>query len=366
MAIKFTVTKEKILEGLQRVQNIVSTRTTLPILSNVLLQATTKGISLTTTDLDVAVRSSIEATVAKTGATTLPARKLFSILKEVVGAEIDIEVDDKNAASIRCGSSFYKIMGLPEEEFPRFPQAEGAKAIKIPQGALRDLLKKTAYAVSNDETRYVLNGVFMTFKGAKLTVVATDGRRLALAEAESDIPKGAETEMIIPTKAVAELQRLLTDKGDAELSVGTNQIIINLGETAIASKLIEGTYPNYRQVIPAEAKERITIERETLLGALHRASILASEKSQSIKLNFGKNQLTITANTPDVGESRETMAINYKGKELTIAFNPQYMMDPLRNLDADEVHVELTDELSPGVLKINEPYIYVLMPMRLS
>src|SRR5204862_81848 len=157
MAIKFRVTKEKILDALQRVQNVVSTRTTLPILSNTLIQAGTKGLDLATTDLDVAVRCSVEAEVAKAGGTTLPARKLFSILKEVTAAEIDIEVDDKNGASIRCGSSFYKIMGLPEEEFPRFPQVEG-KSLKLEQGALRDMLRKTAYAVSSDETRYVLNG----------------------------------------------------------------------------------------------------------------------------------------------------------------------------------------------------------------
>ncbi len=364
--MKFKITKEKILDGLQRVQNVVSTRTTLPILSNALLQAGKDGLSLTTTDLDVGVRCTVEADVAKPGATTLPARRLFSILKEVPAAEIEIEVDERNAASIRCGSSYYKIMGLPEEEFPPFPKLEGGKTLKLAQATLRDMLRKTAYAVSNDETRYVLNGVYMTFKADKLTVVATDGRRLALIEQDIELPKGAESELILPTKAVAELQRLLTDKGDANLSVGENQIIIQLEGTTLVTKLIEGTYPNFRQVIPTETKERVTLERELFLGALHRASIMASEKSQSVKLNFAKNTLTITANTPEVGEAKETMSINYKGKELTIAFNPQYLMDPLRNLDADEIFLELTDELSPGVVKVNAPFLYVLMPMRLS
>ena len=366
MATKFHVTKEKILDGLQQVQNVVSTRTTLPILSNTLLQAGTNGLSLTTTDLDMAVRCTVEAEVSKPGATTLPARKLFMILKEVPASDIEIEVDDRNAASIRSGSSFYKIMGLPEEEFPKFPSAEGGKTLTIEQAVLRDMLKKTAYAVSNDETRYVLNGVYMTFKANKLTVVATDGRRLALIERDMDVPKGMEAELILPTKAVGELQRLLRDKGDAKLSIAENQIIFNLDGTTLVSKLIEGTYPNFRQVIPAEAKERVPLERELLLAALHRASILANEKSQSVKLNFAKNNLTITAITPEVGEAKETLAIQYKGKELTIAFNPQYLMDPLRNLDADEVFMELTDELSPGVVKVNEPFLYVLMPMRLN
>ncbi len=366
MAIKLRVTKEKILEGLNRVQNVVSTRTTLPILSNTLVQAGNGGLSLTTTDLDIAVRCTVEAEVSNAGGTTLPARKLFSIIKEVSVADIEIEVDDRNAASIRCGTSFYKIMGLPEEEFPQFPKAEGGKTLKMEQSVLRDMLKKTAYGVSSDETRYVLNGVYMSFKGSKLTVVATDGRRLALIERDVDVPKGMETELILPTKAVGELQRLLSDKGDAKLSVGENQIIISIDGTTLVSKLIEGTYPNFRQVIPSEAKERVPMERELLLAALHRASILANEKSQSVKLNFAKNNLTITATTPEIGEAKETMAINYKGKDLTIAFNPQYLMDPLRNLDADEVFLELTDELSPGVLKVSEPFLYVLMPMRLN
>ena len=366
MAIKLKVTKENILDGLQRVQNVVSTRTTLPILSNALLQAEKDGLSLTATDLDVGVRCTVEAEVSKAGATTLPARKLFSILKEVPAAEIEIEVDERNAASIRCGSSFYKIMGLPQEEFPRFPDTPGAKALKIEQAMLRDILKKTAYAVSNDETRYVLNGVYMTFKGDKLTVVATDGRRLAMVDQEIEVPKGAETEFILPTKAVGELQRLLTDKGDLKLAVGENQIVAQIDGTVLVSKLIEGTYPNFRQVIPTETKERVQLERELLLAALHRASILASEKSQSVKLAFTKNTLTISAVTPEVGEAKETLSVNYKGKELNIAFNPQYLMDPLRNLDADEIFLELTDELSPGVVKMNAPFLYVLMPMRLS
>ncbi len=366
MPTKFKVAKEAILDGLQRVQNVVSTRTTLPILSNVLVQAASGNLSLTTTDLDVGVRCKVEADVSKPGSTTLPARKLFSILKEVVATEIEVDVDERNAASIRCGTSFYKIMGLPEEEFPRFPEAGAGKALKLEQSVLRDMLRKTGYAVSNDETRYVLNGVFMGIKADKLTVVATDGRRLALIEHDIEVPKGGEAELILPTKAVGELERLLGDKGDVKLSIGENQILFDLDGTTLASKLIEGTYPNFRQVIPTETKERITLERELVLAALHRASILASEKSQSVKLNFAKNTLTITAVTPEVGEAKETLSINYKGKEITIAFNPQYMMDPLRNLDADEVFLELTDELSPGVIKVNAPFLYVLMPMRLS
>jgi DNA polymerase-3 subunit beta len=366
MAIKFSVTKENILQGLDRVQSVVSSRTTLPILSNALVKADEKGLSLAATDLDVGVRCTVEATVSKGGGTTLPARRLFSILREAPSAQIDVEVDEKNAASIRSGSSFYKIMGLPEEEFPPFPEKSGGKVITIAQSVLRDMLKKTAYAVSNDETRYVLNGVFMSYKADKLGVVATDGRRLALIEQEMEVPKGSEAEWILPTKAVNELQKLLGDKGDVTLYVGENQIIADLDGTTLFSKLVEGNYPNFRQVIPTEVKERITLEREYFLSALHRVSIMASEKTQSVKLSFSKGKLVISAITPDVGEAKEDLSINYKGKDLAIAFNPQFMMDPLRNLDADEIFLELTDELSPGVIKIQGHFLYVIMPMRLN
>jgi DNA polymerase-3 subunit beta len=366
MPTKFKVTKENILDGLQRVQNVVSTRTTLPILSNALVQASSDALSLTATDLDVGVRCRVQADVDAPGATTLPARRLFSILKEVPAAEIEVVVDERNAAAIKCGSSFYKIMGLPEEEFPPFPVVDGAVALEMPQALIREMLRRTAYAVSNDETRYVLNGVHMILKADKFTVVATDGRRLALVENEVDLPNDAAGEFTLPTKAVVELQRLLSDKGNIKIAVSENQAVFEMDNTTLVSKLVEGTYPNFRQVIPAEAKERITLEREMFLAALHRAAILASEKSQSVKLHFSKNKLTITCTTPDVGEAQETLAISYKGKELAIAFNPQYLMDPLRHLDADEIFLELTDELSPGVVKINEPFIYVLMPMRLN
>src|SRR5690349_14709452 len=217
--MKVSITKEKLLEGLHQVQNVVSTRTTLPILSNVLLQANGKEIHLTTTDLDVGVRGSCEAEVDKAGATTLPARRLFNIVRELPSSEIQIDVDGKNTASIRSGQSFFKILGLPEDEFPPLPKFDDAKTVTIPQKALHDGLRKTSYAISTDETRYVLNGVLFSFKDNKLTLVATDGRRLAMGEIELEFPRSHESDLIVPTKAVTELQRLLTDEGDVKVSM---------------------------------------------------------------------------------------------------------------------------------------------------
>jgi DNA polymerase-3 subunit beta len=364
--MKFSVSKEKLLEGLQTVQNVVSTRTTLPILSNVLLQASGGELKLTTTDLDVGVRGSVEAAVDKPGATTLPARRLFNIVRELPSSEIQIEVDSKNVASIRSGPSFFKILGLPEEEFPPLPKFENAKVFTLRQKDLKDGLKKTSYAISTDETRYVLNGILFTFKDNKLTLVATDGRRLALVDIELEFPRSHEVDIIVPSKAVTELGRLLGEEGDVKLKVGENQIAFEVNGTLLVSKLIEGNYPNYRQVIPAEAKERITLERELFLNSVHRVSLLASEKSNSVKIIFSKNNIDITANTPDVGEAKESLAVQYKGKEFSIAFNPEFLMAPLRNLSNDEVFLDLTDEMSPGVIKIQTPFLYVLMPMRIS
>ena len=364
--MKLSVSKEKLLEGLQTVQNVVSTRTTLPILSNVLLEAADGQLRLTTTDLDVGMRGAIEATIEKPGAATLPARRLFTIVRELPSAEILLEVDSKSIASIRCGPSFFKIMGLPQEEFPPLPKFEDAKTFTLRQKDLKDGLRKTAYAISTDETRYVLNGILFSFKDNKLTLVATDGRRLALVDIELEFPRSHEIDIILPTKAVTELARLVSEEGDIRMSVSENQVAFEVDGTLLVSKLIEGNYPNYRQVIPPEAKERITLERESFLNTVHRVSLLSSEKSNSVKLVFSKNNIDIIANTPEVGEARESLPVSYKGRDFSVAFNPEFLMAPLRNLPNDEVFLDLIDEMSPGVIKVQSPFLYVLMPMRIS
>jgi DNA polymerase-3 subunit beta len=330
------------------------------------VQADDGAVHLTTTDLDVGVRGSCEAQVEKEGATTLPARRLFNIVRELPSSEIQVDVDGKNTASIRSGQSFFKILGLPEEEFPPLPKFEDAKVVTIRQKDLRDGLRKTSYAISTDETRYVLNGVLFSFKNNKMTLVATDGRRLAMVEIELEFPRSHEADIIVPTKAITELQRLLTDDGDVKVSMGGGQIAFDLNKTLLVSKLIEGNYPNYRQVIPSEAKERVKLERETFLNSLRRVSLLASDKTMSIKVHFSKNNIDITATTPEVGEAKESLPVQYKGRDFSIAFNPEFLMAPLRALTEDEVFLDLIDEMSPGVLKIQTPFLYVLMPMRIS
>lgn len=364
--MKLEIAKSAFLNGLQKVQNVVSLRSTLPILSNVLLTADKKSVSLTTTDLEVSVRCTAEATVHKPGNTTLPVRRLASIIRELPDAAIEIEVDDKDMASVTCGSSFFKIIGLSEDEFPPLPKPEGKFAYTIDQGAFREMLRKTAYAASTDETRYVLNGVLLSFKNGKLTMVATDGRRLALVEQEVEFPAEAQADYILPTKAVNELMHVLRDAGEMKIHASESQLLFEFDDVLVASKLIDGTYPNYRQVIPSQCDERVAIERESLLTALRRVSLVTTDKSNAAKLTFGKNKLSITMTTPDVGEARETIPVKYAGKDISVAFNPEYMMDPLKNLTNDEVVLELTDELSPGIMKTDIPFLYVLMPMRIG
>ena len=364
--MKFRISKEAFLDGLQKVQHVVSTRTTLPILSNVLLVAKDGRIQFTTTDLDVGVTGSVEAQIEKEGATTLPVKRLVSIVRELPASEVEVAVDAKNHASIRSGPSFFKIIGLGEAEFPPLPDFAGAREFKIPQAVLRDGLRKTSYAISTDETRYVLNGIYTSFRDGKMTLVATDGRRLAMVDADLEFPPSHETDVIIPTKAVQELQRLLGETGEVLVKLSDSQISFTVGDSLLCSKLIEGNYPNYRQVIPGDSNERVVISREALLETVRRVSLLSSEKSNSVKLVFSENRIEVTANSPDVGEAQEAMDVIYQGPPMQIAFNPEFIQAPLRNLDSDDVYLDLIDEMSPGVLRIEGNFLYVLMPMRVT
>lgn len=364
--MKFRISKEAFLDALQKVQHVVSSRTTLPILSNVLLVARDGRLHLTTTDLDVGITGSVEANIEKDGSTTLPARRLVSIIRELPASEVEISVDGKNHASIRCGPSFFKIIGLPETEFPPLPEFDDSRVFKIPQQVLLDGLRKTSYSISTDETRYVLNGIYTSFREGKMTLVATDGRRLAMVDADLDFPASHEKDVIIPTKAVQELQRLLGEEGEVTLKLSDNQVSFTINDSMLCSKLIEGNYPNYRQVIPGDSTVRVVIPREALLETVRRVSLLSSDKSNSVKIVFNPNSLIVSANSPDVGEAEETMDVAYDGTPMQIAFNPEFLQAPLRNLDTENVYLDLIDEMSPGVLRIEGSFLYVLMPMRVT
>ena len=212
----------------------------------------------------------------------------------------------------------------------------------------------------------MLNGIFTSFRDGKMTLGATDGRRLAMVDADLEFPAAHESDVIIPSKAVQELQRLLGDTGDVIVKLSDSQISFTVGDNLLCSKLIEGNYPNYRQVIPGDSNERVVIPREALLDTVRRVSLLSSEKSNSVKLVFSENRIEVTANSPDVGEAQESMDVIYQGPPMQIAFNPEFIQAPLRNLDTNDVYLDLIDEMSPGVLRIEGTFLYVLMPMRVT
>ena len=378
--MKLVVNKDVILDGLAKVQSIVGARTTLPILYNVHLEADKESLRLTATDLEITVCTKIAAAkpkkdeeteggavalkIARTGGTTLPAKRLYSILGALPQNEIEIDVDEKDNASIKCGASYFKLIGIDEDEFPALPKFQGQRSFMLDQGHIKRMLLATHFAASGDESRAILNGVLMSFRGDKLTVVSTDGRRMAKYDLDTEFPKDSEGDWVIPSKTVGELLKTLKDEGSLKIQISDNQVLFEFDTMQIYSKLIEGTYPNFRQVIPTSCEERVSILREDLLAAVHRVSLLVGDKSNPITLTFSKNRLEIKGVAQDVGEAEEALPVKYAGKEITISFNPDFLMDPLRNLSSEEVSFELTDELSPGVLKSDTPFLYVLMPMR--
>lgn len=364
--MKFKIIRSKFIEGLKGVQNIVAGKGSLPILQNVLIEADGGELKMTTTDLDISVKCVCPCTVEEKGETTLPVRLLFNSISKVAEGEVSVEVDFNERAVIKAGSAKYTLVGMPAKDFPRLPEEDSSYSYTIEQATLREMLRKVAYAASQDDTRRTLKGVLMSFKDEKLTMVATDGRRLALVENEIEFPKAAEKDIVLPSKAVAELQRSLSSEGDVSIMVKKSQICFATGSVQIYSKLMDDTYPNYRQVIPKECSEQISIDRQLLLNALDRASVMTMDEAHSTKLIFEANRLTVTSAVSDIGEAKDEVPIKYAGGRIEIMFNPTYVMDPLKAIDDDEVTIGLNNGHSPAVIKCSIPFLYVLMPLRIN
>jgi DNA polymerase-3 subunit beta len=374
--MKFKINRDHFANGLAQVLNVVGSKATMPILSNVLIEAEKDQISLTTTNLDLGICCKIKAEVKETGAVTLPVKRLAVIVRELPSVDVSVDASANHQVKIASGGSNFRIMGIGKDEFPPLPEFGDEKTYSLEQAELATMLKSVAYAQSTDETRYILNGVYFNFKDGKLALVATDGRRLAFVSKELEVPDGNAGAIILPARTVGELLRLL-DKGE-KVKIGFNerraafQIATDKDSSGLVdsvylySKVVEGNYPNYHQVIPKETHQRIKLERELFLQCVHRAALVCSEKANSIKIKLSSNQLEITAQSPDFGEAHESMAIGYSGPELQVAFNPAFVMDPLRALTKDEVFFEVKDEVSPGVFKTLESFICVIMPVRLS
>ena len=368
------IPRERLVTGLHAVQNIVSSRSTLPILANVSIKSGGENqLRFVATDLEATISYDLKAEIKEPGATTLPAKKLFEIVRSLETPEVELKIDEKNVCSISAGASFFKIHGLSANDFPPFPQFQEDNPIELQQGNLFNALKHTSYAISNEQSRYILNGVYLHLNNQQLTVVATDGRRLALDEMDVELSEDFEGKLIMPPRAVAELNRLLEPEGSlkVELKYSDKQAAFYLYDKdenpviSLITKLIEGKYPNYRQVIPEKNEEKVTIGREDFLQSLRRAEIMTSDKVNSVNLSLLENSVRLQANVPEVGEFKDSIAVNYTGEQINIAFNPQYMMEPLKSLNDDEVKLEITDDLSPGLLRgVTSRFLYVIMPLR--
>ncbi len=370
--MKLTIKKEEILRGLQRIQGVVEKKNTMPILSNMLLIADSSGVEIIATDLEIGLRGRYAAAVEKPGAVTVSAKKMYEIVRELPAEDIQIKVEDNNWVKIQTGHSQFKLVGLPRDEYPALPDVAEEGMIVIEGDTLRDMIKKTLYAVGENDARYVLNGLFVhmtqTKGGLNLRMVGTDGHRLSMVDRVVDA-KHKEESIIIPKKAMVELRRLLeedTPKAELRLGFSKNHALFKRDGLIMVSKLIDGNYPNYLQVVPAKSTKKVTVPKDVFTHAVKRVSILSKEKTNAVKLQLEPGRLILSTNNPEVGEATEELAVDYKGEAIAIGFNSRYLMDVLLAMDRETISLELSDALSPCLIteEGDENYKCVVMPMR--
>ncbi|MBX7101878.1 MAG: DNA polymerase III subunit beta [Myxococcaceae bacterium] len=367
--MEFRIAADELKKALHRAQGIVERKSTMPILSNVLVSATKAGVSVTAFDLDIGIVSEHPAEVMKPGQVTLSAKYLFDIVQSLPEAQLTVKKLPNNYAEITSGSAHYKIVGMAPEEYPKLPKEESATLVKLSGATLLEMIKKTSFAISTDETRYILNGVFFEPReGGKVRMVATDGHRLCLIERELPGDFKLKGGIVIPRKGLFELKRLLEEAPEAEMSLGfaENSALFKKPGLSMVMRLIDGQFPEYQKVIPKQGERRLLIPRARLFDALKRISLLSAEKSHAVKVSLAENQLRITAQNPDLGEAKDDLDVAYRGGPLTVGFNARYLLDVLGAVEADEIALELGDEHSPGVLHGpgDGTYTAIVMPMR--
>ncbi len=362
--MKIKLEKEQMVVGIQIVQNIVSSKATLPILSNMLLETRGNKVNLNTTDLDIGISCEIPVETVEEGAITIPAKRFSDIVRELPPGEIIITTKKNNQVDIEGSKCRFKLSGLPKEEFPKFPEFKDKEVIKIGQGLFKEMIRLTSFAVSHEESRYVLNGILLEISADTIRLIATDGRRLAKIEKKLDAPLKKDVAVIIPLKAIQEIFRNLTDEGNISFITGTNQVLFDINGTLIASRIIEGEFPNYNQVIPKPVTPKIKVDTSAFLSAIRRANLLSTPDFQAIKFEVFTDKLVISKTTPDVGESREEILAEYGGKEMIVGFNPQYLIDMLKNISAESIELELSGPDKAGVIRLGD-YLYLVLPMRI-
>jgi DNA polymerase III subunit beta len=371
--MELVVRKNDLLRELQFYQGIVERKNTIPILANVLLEAKGEQVSFLATDLEVALRSRCAASVAKPGALTVPAKKLYEIVKALPETDVRIH-EEKNGVRVAADRFDSRIQTLPLDEFPTLPDASGQSSVTLPGAQLREMVEKIQFAMTTEDTRYYLNGALFILRGPEIALVATDGHRLAhvsLRKADGGAEAAAEeARVILPKKTVWELGRLLAEAdGEIRYERGENHLFFTIGDRVLISRMIEGQFPAYERVIPKNNDKRVEFERERIANAIRRVALLSNERSRAIKFEIEKEKVEVTSNSADIGEAREVLAADYDGAPLQICFNAQYVQDFLNAVKTDAVAMELKDEVSQAVMRpvgsLDYSYTYVLMPMRI-
>ncbi|MGB9205975.1 MAG: DNA polymerase III subunit beta [Terriglobales bacterium] len=370
--MEITVSKFELLRELTATQGVVERKTTIPILSNYLFEAAGDRLSLTATDLDLSLRTSCNAKVKKEGACTIPARKLHDYVKLLPDADITIKLLENHWVSIRCGRSNTKMVGMAKSNFPGLPVFPAAGAIKIPAAVLRSMIGKTGFAIASEESRYTLNGALMVLKPESITMVATDGHRLAHVERGGEKFEGVSGEMktLIPKKAMDELKSLLdSDVETIDFAKDESTLFFRVGPRLLTSRQLTGQFPNYEAVLPKDISKSIVLQGEELGAAIARVAQFADERSRAVRLRLEKGELKISASSTETGESEDSIEVAYDGEPMAIGFNAQYLMDFIKATGSCEVKLELKDAQSAGQLRPAEgeeyKYRYIVMPMRI-
>ena len=363
--MKIEAVREDVLEALQKVQSAVPLKSALPILSSLMMEAKGGAVTMFATDLDMGIAVPLKASVKEEGAITVPARRFMDIVKEMpASGSLRISEKKDGIVAVACSKILFRIRCEPKENFPTIPKFKIEGAVTISQESFKGMISMTEFAMSDDEARYVLNGELLVIGGKSVTMAATDGRRLAVMKKKT--AGGAEKKVILQAKAVRELGKMLGDEGDVSISFGDNQVRFDFGGASLVSRLIEGDFPDYESVIPDEMKEKATVGREALLAAMRRAAVLASIDSAAVSVVVSKGRMEVFKSEPNIGEVREDIKVGYDGAKITVGFNPRYIIDGLKCMNAESVGLEIGGEDKPCVMCRDTEYVYVILPMQIA
>lgn len=372
--MKFVISTQELNYLINKIQNVVPQKPTIPILTNFLIEAGNDELVLTATDLTVGIRCNTEVKILEEGATTLPAKRLAQLVRELTTANVEISSNSHEITTLVAGTSRFKLNGMSKEEYPALPDLSHAHTFHIQQKDLKDLLYRTSFAVSKEDNRYVLTGVLMHIANRQATFVGTDGKRLARSHISIEIDPTFTSQSIIPLKAVEEILKNLTEEGEAKISLMPDKVTVQANQTVLLTKLLAGDYPDINRVIPENSEIVVSLHREELITLLRQISLFTADNNHSVRFTFTDGELKLTANTLDIGEGHVGMPVNYHGHKLEIAFNPGFFIDILRHCKEETVTLGLTDAYNPGIITDGEQSsklsqaspLFVIMPMRLS